>query len=141
MIEENLNYMDKLELDIFLESFLNNLMDLYNIDVIKVFTESEGTLQSGAKIVTFFDKIITGIKEFIQKIKNMINKKIKMPISQNKNNLEKDANDNKSNLYGSNSTLKTVSYYKPKKAIPYKYFPFKYKSIDFKKKNNNNNDN
>ena len=72
---------------------------------------------------------------------NMINKKIKMPISQNKNNLEKDANDNKSNLYGSNSTLKTVSYYKPKKAIPYKYFPFKYKSIDFKKKNNNNNDN
>ena len=77
MTEENLNYMDKLELDIFLESFLNNVMDLYNMDVIELFTESEGTLQSGAKIVTFFDKIITGIKEFIQKIKNMINKKIR----------------------------------------------------------------
>ena len=72
---------------------------------------------------------------------NMINKKIKMPISQNKNNLEKNGNDNKSNQYSSNSTLKTVSYYKPKKVIPYKYFPFKYKSIDFKKENIDNIDN
>ena len=72
---------------------------------------------------------------------NMINKKIKMPIIQNKNNLEKNGNDNKSNQYSSNSTLKTVSYYKPKKVIPYKYFPFKYKSIDFKKENIDNIDN
>jgi hypothetical protein len=71
----------------------------------------------------------------------MINKKIKMPTSQNQNNLEKKDNDNKSNQYSSNSTLKTVSYYKPKKAIPYKYFPLKYKSIDFKKENIDNNDN
>ena len=72
---------------------------------------------------------------------NMINKKIKMPTSQNQNNLEKNDNDNKSNQYSSNSTLKTMSFYKPKKAIPYKYFPFKYKSIDFKKENIDNNDN
>ena len=72
---------------------------------------------------------------------NMINKKLKIPASQNQNNLEKNGNDNKSIQYSSNSTLKTMSYYKPKKVIPYKYFPFKYKSIDFKKENNDNNDN
>ena len=41
---------------------------------------------------------------------NVINKKIKIPESQNQNNLEKKDNDNKSNQYSSNSTLKTVSY-------------------------------
>ena len=84
---------------------------------------------------------ITNISNEQENKYNMINKKIKMPISQNKNNLEKNGNDNKSNQYSSNSTLKTVSYYKPKKVIPYKYFPFKYKSIDFKKENIDNIDN